>query len=99
MTQEINRIKWKSRRGMRELDLLFRPIITNDIADFNEKDLMLFDTLQMETHLPLTLDLSCLFMGLHYVSTFLFHSLNEDCKSSGSGSFIPFIFFQLEYNA
>ena len=28
---------------MRELDLLFRPIITNDIADFNDKDLMLFD--------------------------------------------------------
>ena len=43
MTQEINRIKWKSRRGMRELDLLFKPIITNDIADFNDKDLMLFD--------------------------------------------------------
>ena len=43
MTQEINRIKWKSRRGMRELDLLFRPIIINDIADFNDKDLMLFD--------------------------------------------------------
>ena len=43
MRQEINRIKWKSRRGMRELDLLFRPIITNDIADFNDKDLMLFD--------------------------------------------------------
>ena len=43
MTQEINRIKWKSRRGMRELDLLFRPIITNDIADFNDKDLVLFD--------------------------------------------------------
>ena len=43
MTQEINRIKWKSRRGMRELDLLFRPIITNDISDFNDKDLMLFD--------------------------------------------------------
>ena len=43
MTQEINRIKWKSRRGMRELDLLFRPIITNDIAAFNDKDLMLFD--------------------------------------------------------
>ena len=43
MTQEINRIKWKSRRGMRELDLLFRPIITNNIADFNDKDLMLFD--------------------------------------------------------
>ena len=43
MTQEINRIKWKSRRGMRELDLLFRPIITNDVADFNDKDLMLFD--------------------------------------------------------
>ena len=43
MTQEINRIKWKSRRGMRELDLLFRPIITNDIAAFNDRDLMLFD--------------------------------------------------------
>ena len=43
MTQKINRIKWKSRRGMRELDLLFRPIIKNDIADFNDKDLMLFD--------------------------------------------------------
>ena len=43
MTQEIIRINWKSRRGMRELDLLFRPIITNDIADFNDKDLMLFD--------------------------------------------------------
>ena len=43
MTQEINRIKWKSRRGMRELDLLFRPIIINDIAAFNDKDLMLFD--------------------------------------------------------
>ena len=43
MKAEINRIKWKSRRGMRELDLLFRPIITNDIADFNDKDLMLFD--------------------------------------------------------
>ena len=43
MSNEINRIKWKCRRGMREIDLLLREFSINSIKNLSNKDLSLFD--------------------------------------------------------
>ena len=43
MSNEINRIKWKCRRGMREIDLLLREFSKNSIKNLSNKDLSLFD--------------------------------------------------------
>ena len=43
MSKEINRIKWKCRRGMREIDFLFREFSKNSIKNLSNKDLSLFD--------------------------------------------------------
>ena len=43
MSKEINRIKWKCRRGMREIDLLLREFSKNSIKNLSNKDLSLFD--------------------------------------------------------
>jgi len=37
MSNEINRIKWKCRRGMREIDLLLREFSKKSIKNFNKK--------------------------------------------------------------
>ena len=39
MKAEINRIKWKSRRGMRELDLLFENFFTFHADTISEREL------------------------------------------------------------
>ena len=43
MSNEINRIKWKCRRGMREIDLLLRQFSKNSIKNLSNNDISLFD--------------------------------------------------------
>ena len=41
MSKEINRIHWKCRRGMREIDLLLREFSRNSLEKLNNDDLLL----------------------------------------------------------
>ena len=43
MNKEINRIHWKCRRGMREIDLLLREFARNSIEELDHQDLLVFD--------------------------------------------------------
>ena len=43
MSKEINRIKWKCRRGMRELDLLLREFATRNLEKLDETNLKILD--------------------------------------------------------
>ena len=43
MSKEINRIKWKCRRGMRELDLLLREFVARNLEKLDETNLNILD--------------------------------------------------------
>ena len=43
MNAEINRIKWKCRRGMRELDLLLREFSANHLNELSSGDIKVLD--------------------------------------------------------
>ena len=43
MTVEINRIKWKCRRGMRELDLLLREFASQHLEKLNNTEAKILD--------------------------------------------------------
>ena len=43
MSKEINRIKWKCRRGMRELDLLMREFATKNLEKLDETNRIILD--------------------------------------------------------
>ena len=43
MSKEINRIKWKCRRGMRELDLLLREFATKNLEGLDDTSLDILD--------------------------------------------------------
>ena len=43
MSKEINRIHWKCRRGMREIDLLMREFSKNSLENLNSDELLLFE--------------------------------------------------------
>ena len=43
MNDEITRINWKCRRGMREIDLLLREFSLTSIKKLNSDDLSVFD--------------------------------------------------------
>ena len=43
MTAEINRLQWKCRRGMREIDLLLREFSKNSFKELGQEDLITFD--------------------------------------------------------
>ena len=43
MNQEINRIYWKCRRGMREIDLLLREFSGQVLSSLDANDVNLFD--------------------------------------------------------
>jgi len=45
MKQEINRIHWKCRRGMREIDLLLREFAKGDLLIMDEKGISIFDSI------------------------------------------------------
>ena len=43
MTAEINRLQWKCRRGMREIDLLLREFSSTSFKQLAAEDLLTFD--------------------------------------------------------
>ena len=43
MNKEINRIHWKCRRGMREIDLLLREFSMETLVNLEEDEIKLFD--------------------------------------------------------
>ena len=43
MNQEINRILWKCRRGMREIDLLLREFSQHKLNKLNKSDIDIFN--------------------------------------------------------
>lgn len=43
MNKEINRIHWKCRRGMREIDLLLREFSIETLVNLEEDQIKLFD--------------------------------------------------------
>ena len=45
MNQEINRIYWKCRRGMREIDLLLREFAQKKLPMLDEEDVSVFDSI------------------------------------------------------
>lgn len=45
MNIEINKTKWKCRRGLRELDLLFRKFSNNNLESLSKADLEMFNSI------------------------------------------------------
>jgi antitoxin CptB len=45
MNQEINRIHWKCRRGMREIDLLLREFSQKKLGSMKHEDIKIFDAI------------------------------------------------------
>ena len=43
MNTEINKTKWKCRRGLRELDLLFRKYSENSLESLSKEDFEMFN--------------------------------------------------------
>jgi antitoxin CptB len=43
--EEINRMRWASRRGMLELDLVLEPFVASRYATLNERDRLRFQQL------------------------------------------------------
>ena len=43
MNKEINRIHWKCRRGMREIDLLLREFSQTKLDQLNQNELVIFE--------------------------------------------------------
>lgn len=45
MNTEINKTKWKCRRGLRELDLLFRKFSNNHLESLGKEDFDMFNSI------------------------------------------------------
>jgi len=45
MNTEINKTKWKCRRGLRELDLLFRKFSNNHLESLSKQDFEMFNSI------------------------------------------------------
>ncbi len=45
MNTEINKTKWKCRRGLRELDLLFRKFSNNHLESLSKQDFDMFNSI------------------------------------------------------
>ena len=45
MSEQINRLRWKCRRGMRELDLLFKGFSEKDMLDLTLEDNAIFNAI------------------------------------------------------
>ncbi|MDB9947321.1 succinate dehydrogenase assembly factor 2 [Gammaproteobacteria bacterium] len=45
MNTEINKTKWKCRRGLRELDLLFRRFSNNHLESLDADDFLMFNSI------------------------------------------------------
>ncbi len=54
MTVEVSgRVKWQSRRGMRELDLMLLPFVNEDLGNMDEQILSDYEDLLLATDLEL----------------------------------------------
>ena len=53
MNTEINKTKWKCRRGLRELDLLFRKYSENSLESLSEEDFEMFNSILVIEDQPL----------------------------------------------
>ena len=53
MNTEINKTKWKCRRGLRELDLLFRKYSENSLESLSKEDFEMFNSILDIEDLPL----------------------------------------------
>ena len=45
MNRDINKTKWKCRRGLRELDLLFRKYSENSLESLSKEDFEMFNSI------------------------------------------------------
>tara|TARA_Y100000746_G_scaffold220429_1_gene218929 strand:+ start:618 stop:866 length:249 start_codon:yes stop_codon:yes gene_type:complete len=45
MNTDINKTKWKCRRGLRELDLLFRRFSEDNLESLSQKDFEMFNSI------------------------------------------------------
>ena len=45
MNTDINKTKWKRRRGLRELDLLFRRYSEDNLESLSQKDFEMFNSI------------------------------------------------------
>tara|TARA_B000000477_G_C5995864_1_gene186909 strand:+ start:195 stop:443 length:249 start_codon:yes stop_codon:yes gene_type:complete len=45
MNRDINKTKWKCRRGLRELDLLFRRYSEDNLDSLSKKDFEMFNSI------------------------------------------------------
>ena len=45
MNTDINKTKWKCRRGLRELDLLFRKYSENSLESLSKEDFEMFNSI------------------------------------------------------
>ena len=45
MNTDINKTKWKCRRGLRELDLLFRRFSEEKLDSLSQEDFMMFNSI------------------------------------------------------
>lgn len=45
MNTDINKTKWKCRRGLRELDLLFRRYSEDNLESLSQKDFEMFNSI------------------------------------------------------
>ena len=45
MNTDINKTKWKCRRGLRELDLLFRRFIEEKLDSLSQEDFVMFNSI------------------------------------------------------
>ena len=53
MNIEINKTRWKCRRGLRELDLLFRKFADTTLESLDQDDLLMFNSILDIEDLPL----------------------------------------------
>ncbi len=53
MVEVSGKIKWQSRRGMRELDLMLLPFVDNDLAYMSEEFLKDYEDLLLASDLEL----------------------------------------------
>ena len=60
MSNEINRIKWKCRRGMREIDLLLREFSRNSFKKLSSEDLLTFDEVSVDLNIEFIISFGCL---------------------------------------
>ena len=77
--ERLQRVKWRSRRGMRELDVLLNRFIERSYSDLDSTEQDVFDSLLSESDI----DLYAWFTGRSIPkSTILAQLINRICQES-----------------